>query len=84
MRHALVRDNSLSEDTMADRTLNDQGMEDSMRGKGNDLKGKIKDAAGGLTGDTGLQAEGKLDQLKGKVQDAIGKVERKLDPNNEP
>ncbi|WP_081369906.1 CsbD family protein [Granulibacter bethesdensis] len=27
-----------------------------------DLKGKVKDAAGGLTGDTGLQAEGKLDQ----------------------
>lgn len=63
---------------MRDDRLNDQGVNDSLSGKGNDLKGKIKDAAGGLTGDSSLQAEGKGDQLKGKVQDAVGKVERKL------
>jgi uncharacterized protein YjbJ (UPF0337 family) len=39
----------------------------------------VKDAAGGLTGDTSLQAKGKLDQGKGKVQGAVGKVQRKLD-----
>jgi uncharacterized protein YjbJ (UPF0337 family) len=39
----------------------------------------VKDAAGGLTGDTSLQTEGKLDQAKGKVQDTFGKAERKLD-----
>ena len=61
------------------RSLTDQGIEDSARGKGNDLKGKVKDAAGGLTGDTSLQGEGKLDQLKGKAQDLLGKIERKLD-----
>jgi uncharacterized protein YjbJ (UPF0337 family) len=63
---------------MRDDQLNDQGVNDSLSGKGNDLKGKLKDAAGGLTGDSSLQAEGKGDQLKGKVQDAVGKVERKL------
>lgn len=63
---------------MRDDQLHDQGVDDSLSGKGNDLKGKVKDAAGGLTGDSSLQAEGKGDQLKGKVQDTLGKVERKL------
>jgi uncharacterized protein YjbJ (UPF0337 family) len=34
--------------------------------------GKLKDAAGGLTGDTGTQAEGKFDQLSGKAQRQFG------------
>ena len=34
--------------------------------------GKLKDAAGGLTGDTSLQGEGKVDQLTGKVQREFG------------
>ncbi len=34
--------------------------------------GKLKDAAGGLTGDTGLQGEGKVDQLTGKAQREFG------------
>lgn len=61
------------------KSLGEFGVEDSAKGKGNDLKGRIKDAAGGLTGDESLQAEGKLDRLKGKAQDTLGKVERKLD-----
>ena len=56
----------------------EKGVEDSVEGKTKDLTGKIKDAAGGLTGDSSLQAEGKIDQLKGKAQDAVGKVERKI------
>ena len=43
------------------------------------MKGKLKDALGGLTGDTSLQGEGKMDQLKGKVQDTFGKAQRDLD-----
>jgi uncharacterized protein YjbJ (UPF0337 family) len=50
--------------------------DNSLRGIGNDLKGKVKDAAGGLTGDTSLQAEGKWDQLKGKAQKKIGEIQR--------
>jgi len=30
-----------------------------------DVKGRVKDGVGGLTGDLGLQAEGKFDQLAG-------------------
>ena len=63
------------------RDLASQGLENSAEGKATNLKGKIKDAAGGLTGDTSLQAEGKLDQAKGKIQDAVGKIQRDLDPN---
>ena len=66
-------------DENRDRTLGEIGTEDSLRGKGNDLKGRVKDAAGGLTGDQSLQNEGKIDRLKGKAQDTLGKVERKLD-----
>ncbi len=61
-----------------DQNTHDQGVSDSTSGKGNDAKGKVKDAVGGLTGDSSMQAEGKLDQLKGKAQDVLGKVERKL------
>jgi uncharacterized protein YjbJ (UPF0337 family) len=55
------------------------GAERSVRGKGNQVKGRIKDAAGALSGDPELQAEGKWDQAKGKLQDALGEAERRLD-----
>ena len=64
---------------MTPKNLTDQGIKDSAEGKAKKVKGRVKDAAGGLTGDTGLQVEGKIDQLKGKAQDALGKVERKID-----
>lgn len=69
---------------MADtnRDLTSRGIDNSIEGKAKDLKGRIKDAAGGLTGDTSLQAEGKIDQLKGKVQDAVGRTQRDLDRPN--
>ncbi len=63
---------------MRDKNWTEKGIEDSAEGKANDLKGKIKDAAGSLTGDNSLEAEGKIDQLKGKAQDTLGKVERKI------
>lgn len=65
-----------------ERDLTSDGLSNSAEGKGKDLKGRVKDAVGGLTGDTSLQGEGKLDQAKGKVQDTFGKAERKLDRNS--
>ena len=65
-----------------DKDLTQDGLENSAKGKATDLKGKVKDAVGGLTGDTSLQGEGKMDQAKGKVQDAFGQAERAVDPNN--
>ena len=63
------------------RDLTSQGLDDSAEGKARHLKGHLKDAVGGLTGDSSLQAEGKIDQATGKLQDALGKAERKLDRN---
>ena len=38
------------------------------------VKGKIKQAAGTLTGDKNLQREGKVDEAKGKVKGAVEDV----------
>ena len=45
---------------------------DRIQGSADQAKGAVKDAAGKLTGDTKLQAEGKADKLKGKVESAVG------------
>ena len=65
--------------TDRDKSMREDGIENSVKGKLTDAKGKVKDAVGGLTGDTKMQAQGKIDQVKGKAQDAIGKAERKVD-----
>jgi uncharacterized protein YjbJ (UPF0337 family) len=43
-----------------------------------DLKGRVKEAAGDLTDDDDLKREGKIDQGKGKVKDAVDKVADKF------
>ena len=45
-----------------------------VKGAADKAKGAIKDAAGKLTGDTELQAEGKLDKAKGAAHSAVGDV----------
>ncbi len=51
---------------------------DRVEGSIKQTKGALKDAAGKLTGDTKLQAEGKADKAEGKVQNAIGGLKDKL------
>ena len=38
------------------------------------VKGRVKEAAGALSGDEKLKNEGKLEQAAGKVKDAVGAV----------
>jgi uncharacterized protein YjbJ (UPF0337 family) len=45
-----------------------------LKGVADKAKGAIKDAAGKITGDKELQAEGKLDKAKGAVHSAVGDV----------
>lgn len=45
---------------------------DQVEGVGKQAKGAVKDAVGGLTGNTKLQAEGKFDKAAGKVQQKVG------------
>jgi uncharacterized protein YjbJ (UPF0337 family) len=47
---------------------------DNIKGKMEDVKGRVKRQAGEWTGDENLQAEGAVDQAKGKVQNAWGNV----------
>ncbi|HEX4118748.1 MAG TPA: CsbD family protein [Rhizomicrobium sp.] len=45
---------------------------DRINGSANQAKGAIKEAAGKMTGDAKLKAEGVADKAKGKVQNAVG------------
>ena len=50
-----------------------------MSGKTDVVKGRIKEAAGALTGNDKLRAEGKTDQAIGKVKQIARKVVDKVD-----
>ena len=41
-------------------------------GSKDDLKGRVKEAGGDLTGDQDLKNEGKVDKASGKAKDAVG------------
>lgn len=47
---------------------------DEAKGAGKQVKGAVKDAVGGLTGNEKLQAEGKLDKAEGKLQQKVGEL----------
>ena len=51
----------------------------AMSGKTDQIKGRIKEAAGALTDNERLKREGKLDQAVGKVKDAAEKVVDKVE-----
>ena len=55
------------------RTEQEDDMDkDRIAGAAKQAKGAIKDAAGKVTGDTKMQAEGKADKAMGKAQNAVG------------
>ena len=47
---------------------------DRIKGKADDVAGRVKRQVGEWTGDTETQAEGAAQQAKGKVQNAWGKA----------
>jgi uncharacterized protein YjbJ (UPF0337 family) len=51
---------------------------DEMKGKGEQAKGKVKEAAGDLTGNERLKGEGEAEQATGKVQEGYGTAKRKV------
>lgn len=56
-------------------------------GDTDDAKGRVKEAAGALTGDDSLKNEGKVDQATGTVKDAVGgaadKVKDVVNPDDD-
>lgn len=59
-----------------------------MAGKGDEIKGRIKEAAGAITDDDQLRREGKVDQAAGKVKqaatDAVEKAKDMVHNLNKP
>ena len=47
-------------------------------GSADEGKGRLKEAAGSLTGDDSLKNEGKVDQATGSVKDKVGDVADKV------
>lgn len=47
---------------------------DRIKGKMDDVKGRVERQVGEWTGDKDAQAEGAMDQAKGKAQNAWGKL----------
>jgi uncharacterized protein YjbJ (UPF0337 family) len=51
---------------------------DEVQGKTDQLKGKVKQAAGDLTDDEQLHDEGVADEAAGKVEEGFGRGRRKV------
>ena len=65
---------------MAD-DLGTDGLENQAKGAAKEVGGKVRNAVGGLTGDTSEQVKGKGQELKGRAKRSMGKAKQKLDPN---
>ena len=52
---------------------------DKLEGKFHEVKGKVKEAAGHLTNNPGLEAEGIIEKAAGNVQGILGQVEKSLE-----
>jgi len=55
------------------------GLDDKVKGKGNEVKGKAKQEVAEHTGNPGMADEGRSDELKGKAQQAMGKAKDKAE-----
>ncbi len=53
-------------------------------GDKDELKGRVKEAGGALTGDDSLKNEGKVDRATGSVKDAVGGVADKVKDTDNP
>lgn len=52
--------------------------QDELKGRKDQVKGKIKQAAGDLTDDERLHDEGVADEASGDVQEGFGRARRKV------
>ena len=51
---------------------------DRIEGSAEQAKGKFKEGAGKILGDTKMEDEGKVDQVKGKIQNTVGGIKDTL------
>jgi uncharacterized protein YjbJ (UPF0337 family) len=50
-------------------------------GNWDQAKGRVKEAAGALTGDADTKAEGQWDQTKGEIKEGLGELREKIRDN---
>jgi uncharacterized protein YjbJ (UPF0337 family) len=58
--------------------LKRESMEQQVKGAGKTMKGRIKEAAGDLTGREDWEAEGQIDQAEGSVRSGLGRAGERL------
>jgi uncharacterized protein YjbJ (UPF0337 family) len=58
-----------------DKRGRNDGVENQAEGLGKEIRGRVRNAAGGLTGDTSEQVKGKAEELGGKIQKNFGKAQ---------
>ena len=49
---------------------------DKIKGLTDKIKGNVKERLGSLSGNRGLEKEGKTDQLKGAARNKVGKIKK--------
>jgi uncharacterized protein YjbJ (UPF0337 family) len=54
------------------------GTQDQVEGELHKVKGKVEQAAGQLTNDPDLEAEGETEEIAGRIQTKIGQVKKVL------
>jgi uncharacterized protein YjbJ (UPF0337 family) len=68
---------NINGDIMSD--LHRDGTRNRAEGAIDKVKGRARNALGGLTGDTDEQLRGKGEELRGKAKDALGRVQQGID-----
>jgi uncharacterized protein YjbJ (UPF0337 family) len=64
---------------MTDRKkMRRKGMENTVRGRAEELKGKVRGDAGDLLDDREQHLKGRLEEAKGKVRKGVGRVQQDL------
>ena len=67
--------------------LRNESAEQELKGIGQQVKGKVQEGAGKITGNEDLEAEGNLNQAGGRVREKMGEAGRNvadaLDPDRD-
>lgn len=64
---------------MSDGDRDRKGADTRADGIADEVGGKVRGAAGALTGDNSQQAKGKFQELKGKAKQKVGKAQQKTE-----
>ena len=67
---------------MSDNLMED-GLGNQVKGAAKEVGGKVRNAVGGLTGDTSEQLKGKAKEVEGKVQRKYGEAQTDSANDNE-